>query len=154
MIQRIQTLYFLIADLIIAALYFLPCAAFADKNGKLYLFNLFGVIADGIGKGELVLQSWPLLVMTSLIVILLVLVIFRYKDRLQQTKLAYLILFLQISLTALIYFYIWKSNGILGGSYSLKISFTFPLISAVLVWLAIRGIAKDEQLVKSIDRIR
>jgi hypothetical protein len=59
-----------------------------------------------------------------------------------------------IALTAVISLYIWQYKNTLGGEYSLKVFSSFPLVSAVLVYLAIRGIVKDENLVKSIDRIR
>jgi hypothetical protein len=57
-------------------------------------------------------------------------------------------------LTGLLSYYIWKSTALIGGSYTLKGVLTSPLIAAVLLYLAKRGIDKDEKLIKSIDRIR
>ena len=39
-------------------------------------------------------------------------------------------------------------------SMTTKILLLFPLIAIVLTWLAIRGIVKDEALVRSVDKIR
>ncbi|HEY5511047.1 MAG TPA: DUF4293 domain-containing protein [Prolixibacteraceae bacterium] len=154
MIQRIQTLYLLAADLLVSALFLLPFAELSGKEGKLFLFHLTGLITWTTGKGDIVLDTWPLLVITCLIAALLIVVIFQYKNRQLQIKLSYLAVFLLVGLTGLIYFYVWKGSALTGGTYSFKVCFTFPLIAAVFVWLATRGIIKDENLVKSIDRIR
>jgi hypothetical protein len=37
---------------------------------------------------------------------------------------------------------------------SFKISILFPIVAIILDYLAIRGIGKDEALIRSIDRIR
>jgi hypothetical protein len=154
MIQRIQTLYLLIAGILVAILYFAPLAEFSGKTGELYLFNLTGVVPEGTTKSAVVQESWPLFILTSLILILEVLTIFQFKNRPLQIKLSNLSVFLLLGLTAATYFYIWKTNGLIGGGYTMKLYFTFPLISMIFVFLAARAISKDEQLVKSIDRIR
>ena len=154
MIQRIQTLYLFIADLLVAILFFVPFAEISGKEGSLYRFDVLGVICEGATGGAIMQLSWPVLLLACLILILLNLTIFQFKKRVRQMKLSYFTIFLLIGLTALIYFYVWKSSSLMGGSYSLTIFFIFPLIASVFVYLAIRGIAKDELLVKSIDRIR
>lgn len=154
MIQRIQTLYLLVADLLLATLFFLPFAELSGKEGKLFQFHLTGLVAGNAGNGEIVLNTWPLLAITCLIFALIFMVIFQYKNRPLQIKLSYLTILLLSGLTGLIYFYVWKGNTLAGGNYTFKLSFTFPLIAAICVWLATRGMIKDENLVKSIDRIR
>jgi hypothetical protein len=154
MIQRIQTLYLLIADLLIATLFFVPFAEMSGNQGRLFLFNLSGIISEGAANGNISQKSWPLFILACLILVFLSYIIFLYKNRMRQKRFAYLAIFLLIGFTASIYFSVWKCSNLLGGNYSIKIYFTFPLIAAVFVYLAIRGIARDEQLVKSIDRIR
>ena len=151
MIQRIQTLYLLAADVLIATLFIMPFAELSGKEGNVFVFHLTGLVA---GNGESTANTWPLLAITCLIFAVIVLVIFQYKNRPLQIKLSYLTTVLLLGLTGLIYFYVWKVNAISGGTYSFRLSSTFPLIAAVFVWLASRGIIKDEKLVKSIDRIR
>lgn len=152
MIQRIQTLYLFIADLLIASLFILPLAEFAGKDGRLFLLTINGVFSDG--NRDIISRSWPLLILVCLILILVTVAIFQYKNRIRQINISYLTVLLLIGLIAAIIFFIWRNNTILEGAYALKIYFTFPLISAIFIFLAIRGIAKDEHLVKSIDRIR
>jgi hypothetical protein len=154
MIQRLQTLYLLIADVLIAIMFFVPFTQMYGNGGKLFLFYLSGITGEGTDQGEIMQKSWPLLILTCLILVLLTLVIFLYKNRKLQIKICYLTIVLLLGLLSSIYFTIWKCNSLLGGDYSLKISFSFPLIATLLVFLAIRGIAKDDKLVKSIHRIR
>jgi hypothetical protein len=152
MIQRIQTIYLFIAELLIASLFIAPLAEFAGKDGKLFLLTINGVFSEG--NKDIISRSWPLFIMVCLILILLTVAIFQYKNRIRQINISYLTAYLLFGLTAAIFFFIWRNDTILEGTYALKIYFTFPLISAIFIFMAIRGIAKDEHLVKSIDRIR
>lgn len=151
MIQRIQTLYLFLADLLISTLFILPFAEISGKEGNVFVFHLTGLVP---GNGEMIVNTWPLLVISCLIFVVIVLVIFQYKKRPLQIKLTYLTMVLLLGFTCLLYFYVWKANAISGGTYSFRLASTFPLIAAVCVWLASRGIIKDEKLVRSIDRIR
>ena len=154
MIQRIQTLYLVIADILVALLLFLPVAAVSGKDGKLYNVSLYGILPEGIEAGAAIQKTWPLLIFACLVMALLVVIILQYGNRKRQIRLSYVAILLLLGLTALIYYYIGAGQTSLGGVSSIKIFFSFPLIAAVLVFLAIQGITKDEQLVKSIDRIR
>jgi CDP-diglyceride synthetase len=154
MIQRIQTLYLLIADLLIAILFFVPFAELYGNGGKIFIFYLTGIISEGADKAEVIQRSWPLFLLTCMVLGFLNLVIFQYKKRERQIKLAWVTVILLLGLMTSVYFSVWKCQNLFGGNYSMKIFFTFPLIAAIFVYLAIRSIAKDERLVKSINRIR
>ncbi len=154
MIQRIQSLYLLIADVLIGLMFFMPFTGMAGKDGKLFLLYLSGIVTEGAANGNLEQKSWPVFILACVVMILLTMAIFQYKKRTRQLSISYITVILLVGLFSSIYFTSWKCNQILGGTYSMKMSFTFPIIAAVFVYLAIRGIAKDERLVKSIDRIR
>ncbi len=154
MIQRIQTLYLLIANLLLATLIFLPLAEMVDKQGILYQLNMTGVTKEGAAGGGELSSTLPVISLFCLIISMIMLIIFQYKSRARQIRLSYVVIFLLLALTGAVYFYIRQYDNTLGGEYSVNISASFPLIAAVLVYLAIRGIVKDENLVKSIDRIR
>lgn len=151
MIQRIQTLYLLIAELLIAMLFFVPFAELADKNGSLFQFSVFGVVQEG-GANGIVQRCWPIFILVCLVLLVLNLIILNFKRRTMQIKLSYIVIFLMICLTGLVYYYVSSNNP--GGTFAFKIYASFPLVAAVFLYLAIRGIVKDENLVKSIDRIR
>jgi hypothetical protein len=154
MIQRIQTLYLLLAELLTATLLFLPFGEIAGKDGKLFVFGITGLVAESGANGALVQNSWPIVVVVALNLILLITIILQFKNRSQQIKLSYISILLLLGQSAIIYFYVWQASQILGGSYAIKLSTYFPLIAVVLVYLALKGISRDEKLVKSIDRIR
>ncbi len=42
--------------------------------------------------------------------------------------------------------------GDLTMSYELPV--VFPVVNLILLWLALRGVKKDEDLIKSVDRLR
>lgn len=52
------------------------------------------------------------------------------------------------------YYYIKSFANQLNSVISYQIIVVFPLISAILTYLAIRAIGKDEALIRSLDRIR
>jgi hypothetical protein len=45
-------------------------------------------------------------------------------------------------------------NKLVGTELTLKIPAVFSIVALILNYLAMRGIAKDENLVKSMDRLR
>ncbi len=154
MIQRIQTLYLLLADLLIASLFFFPIAEFIGKDKNMYWLYLSGLKSTDSLEVEKTQEFWLVLLLSSVILLMINLIIFQYRNRKRQLIFSNLTVMLLLGLTSMMYFDIWKIRGLLGGSYSMQPTFTFPLIAMILIYLAMRGIKKDEDLVKSIDRIR
>ena len=64
------------------------------------------------------------------------------------------IIFIVIALNILVFFQIGQLKKELSMMVTYKLPLVFPLISAVLTFLAYRGIKKDDELVKSYDRLR
>ena len=136
MIQRIQTLYLLVATGISAGLIFVfnlwinteGLNVFA-KDETLY-FGLF------LGSAALSLIS-----------------IFRYKDRKSQFVLGRLNIILNFILLGL---FVYRSLSLSGETdVSEKgIGILLPILSIVFLVLANKAIKKDEDLVKSVDRLR
>lgn len=139
MIQRIQTLWLALAAAC-AALSFKFSFYSGNKIGKNNLPSLEQLVAS---------STFFLLVLAVILIAETTAAIFMYKNRNQQLWLT--VSTLLVSLLNLgVYFSQIKnySNGTL--------SFTAILVVAIPVLLsfAIRGIWKDEKLVKSLDRIR
>ena len=65
MIQRIQTVYLLIAEILIGILFFVPFAGISGKDGSIYRFDLKGLSLDGILKSEIASGSMPLILLRS-----------------------------------------------------------------------------------------
>lgn len=154
MIQRIQTLYLLVAEMLVAALFFVPFAEIAALEGNVYKFDMKGIYLEGVQKSELIYGSLPLIILCAVSLILILFTILQYKKRVLQMRLSTIIIFLMVGISALIFYYVWSSAKIISGTYSFHIYLVFPIIAAILIYLAIRAIAKDELLVRSIDRIR
>jgi hypothetical protein len=154
MIQRIQTLYLLIAALLVASLFVVPFAELTGKDGAQYLFNISGITVNSSNGSAILDSTWPVLVLVCLSLIILVISIFLFKNRITQIRVSYINISFLFGLKALMYYYTWSGNNLPAGGLHSKIYSTLPLIAAILVFIAIRNIRKDENLVKSIDRIR
>lgn len=147
MIQRIQTIFILVAGMLVAALYFLP---FADisVNNVIHIFN-----AKGIFEGEnLIFDGLPILLFIGLIALLHIVVIFLYKKRIRQIRILAFTIILLLGLFGMFFYFTYA--GFDGAKVAFKIPVAFPIIAMILDYLAIRSIGKDEALVRSMDRIR
>ena len=147
MIQRIQTVYILIAEMLIASLFFLK---FADLsvNNELYTFTI-----KGIFNGEtMVFDGLPIMIFIGLITLLHLVIIFMYKKRVLQIRITVFTIILLIGLTGLFFYFIY--SGFTDVKVAFKLPMAFPVVAVILDYLAIRAIGKDEALVRSLDRIR
>ena len=147
MIQRIQTVYIFISALLIASLMKLK---FADLsvNNEIYTF-----VAKGIFNGEeLIINGLAILIFIPIIALLHFIVIFLYKKRILQIRILVFSSVLLLGLFGLFFYYTYA--GISGAKVAFKIPVVFPIVAVILDYLAIRGIGKDEALVRSLNRIR
>ena len=147
MIQRVQTVYILVAEILIASLFFLK---FADLsvNSELYTFSI-----EGIFNGEtLVFDGLPIMIFIGLITLLHLVIIFMYKKRVLQIRITVFTIILLLGLTGLFFYFIY--SGFTDVKVAFKVPMAFPVIAIILDYLAIRSIGKDEALVRSLDRIR
>ncbi|KAF0238411.1 MAG: hypothetical protein FD181_1061 [Prolixibacteraceae bacterium] len=147
MVQRIQTVYLFISALLIASLMKLK---FADLsvNNELYTF-----IARGIYTGEnLVFDGLAIFIFIWLIALLHFVIIFLYKKRILQIRILVFTIVLLLGLFGMFFYFTYA--GFTDVKVAFKIPVVFPVIAAVLDYLAVRAIGKDEALVRSLNRIR
>ena len=162
MIQRKQTIFMLLAAIISALLFFMPLASF-NADGEVMRFTIFG-IQNPIETITLSKSyTWPLIVLTVLMTVLPLYTIFRYKKRELQVKLCHLNMLLNIVFIGVVFLYYDGDiqeiiKAVEGDSYALDVAYfigmVLPLVNLVLEILAIRGIKKDIELLKSVDRLR
>jgi hypothetical protein len=154
MIQRIQSIYLLGIIILMALCMYMPIAELSTPDGNLYQFTMKGFI-ELHGDAKVQVQSLISLQVSGYLMIGLALVtIFLYKARRLQMRLSIYSIVLQIGL-GFIFLYIIKSvKNELGGSVYYHVNVLFPFIGAILAYLAFRAIKKDEETVKSFDRIR
>ena len=152
MIQRIQTLYLLLATAMMSLTLFLPLATIVYGGNELILkaFTLNGL--EGV-EGTLPVYLGAFLAVTTA---LLLAIIFIYKKRLVQIRLCVSAIVLLLGSATLIGLYCYRLCDILTGDLVFTLGFAslMPIVAIIPVVLAIRGIARDEALVRSLDRIR
>lgn len=153
MIQRIQTLYLLIATALMAVTIFTPMARFFDGVQE-YTLTAFA-LKDAAG-----LTAQPTLYMGILLALaglLPFVVIFLFKNRQMQIRLcaAEIVLLVGSLVVMGIYYYLSaRMFNAAGGIISIKVGVVMPLVAIIFVALATRAIFRDEVLVRSLDRIR
>jgi len=153
MIQRIQSLYLLVAELLVGTLFIKPFAKLVDKGGSEYTTDMLAV--NRLGANSQLLQSNTLLtILGGAILILILLTIFRYKNRKNQQKFALIGLVGCLVANGSMFLQVRSLSEQLSGISTFTLIFVFPIIAAVFILMAIKGIRKDDALVRSIDRIR
>lgn len=152
MLQRIQTVYLAIALVFIGLMGWLPLGEVA-VNGEVYTFYVKGIINEA--TGEQLQAGLPIMAFLGIVIGLQIAIIFGFKKRVRQMRMATynIILMLGVIGVAFVFKYLtFKDMGDVVNNH--RIALVFPLVAAVLNYLAIRAIGKDEALVRSVDRIR
>lgn len=159
MIQRVQTLYLLLATIFTGLLLFVPLAS-SDISNMHADLTAWGIYVTDMTNNGLITQvlshSWfgILLTVTTLLPFA---TIFLYKNRKRQMLLCIVeIILLAVSAGLLIY--LQQTDMLIEGmaqpKFVLLSQSGLLLLSIVSVWIARRRITKDEALVRSLDRIR
>lgn len=153
MLQRIQTVYLLLIAVLTIAVLFLPLALL-QAGDQFFTFDASG-ISTMAAEPELVYPTWGLFALATVITLLALLTIFLFKKRILQIRLCVFNAILMLGFYGLFAFFYWNLKGELDfTSISLRIALSFPLISLILDYLAIRNIGADEALVRSLERLR
>lgn len=149
MIQRIQSVYFLLASGAFGGQFLLPYLQTESSNPATAL----PVMSDGVLNP---FDNFGMLGLTALGILLSFAAIFLFKNRPLQGKLSGLGVLVSIFLLALavIAAQAVRSAVPAGGSVSFGAGWISPVAGAVLLWLAGRAIRNDENLVRSMDRLR
>lgn len=141
MIQRLQSIWLLLA----------AAAAFCSLQFSFYSGNM---IAANQAKSFAALNAQSnllLLILSAGVGIASLISVFLYKNR--KTQLRIVLVTLLVSIINLILFFTQTKKFVPGeGNYNLTA--IFAIVVPVFLILAMRGIRKDEKLVKSLDRLR
>jgi hypothetical protein len=154
MIQRIQSIYLLLAAIVVGLLFFFPIADFVNDAGKFYLFRYRGLYEVIEGKEKLVTLTIPLALLLMVNMVLPLINLFLYKKRSFQMKLCIFSIILLFSSVGLIAYYAAASFTNINANVNYKVVASMPIIALILNVMAYSAIKKDEKLIKSIDRIR
>lgn len=131
MIQRIQSAFLLAATSLLATLF-------------------FSAMAENLQESVKFIEIVPLLIFDIITTVVAFTTIFLYRHRMLQIRLS---IFNTIILLAfqgwIIYLFAIRPENTI-----FTINSVFPIIAAILTWLAIRYIGRDEALIKSVNRLR
>lgn len=152
MLQRIQTLYVLIALGLTSILFYSDLALMANETG-LFRLTFTGVFTID-AENQLVMPAHALLALLLVSTLLLLVIIFLYRKRILQIRLCGMVLGLLAGLSGMIYYFGKTASKELGTELSFTWAIVLPIISMVFIFLAIKSIGKDEALIRSLDRIR
>lgn len=148
MIQRIQSLYLLLAAAAGAATWFFDLWR-AKLSDNPVIYSYFNAQS-----------SYLVFVVNMLIVALALICIFLYKNRKLQFRLTVVNILLSIGAIVLQYFKVLDFANALQQSGKPIITSSYlpaaflPVLILIFLYLAARGIYKDEKLIKSLDRLR
>ena len=150
MLQRIQTVYLLLASICMVVSLLTNIAVFTF-GGDIVSFQAMGFYMNE----EIIFSTWGLFIIGNIAAILSVLIVFLYKKRMHQIRLASFNLFMILGYYGLIAFYILKRNPEAHSVFEhVGVGMVTPFIAIVLTYLAIRKIGADEALIRSLNRIR
>jgi Domain of unknown function (DUF4293) len=149
MIQRVQTLYLLCAITFVAGCTFFSMAEFIDSAGHATSLTLLGSTLNKVSGISNFISF-----LTGLVIGTGITSIFLYKKRKWQMKICLMNIALLIMIEVLTLVLLWNLKNEAGGMIAIKLPVTFPVISALLMYLAFRGTKKDDELVRSYDRLR
>lgn len=136
MIQRVQSIYIFIAIILMVVMYL-----------------WFPVILDGSGA-LIVERDEPLVLgLLALSVLIPLIAIFSFKNRKRQMGLNRLTILIQIILLGVFAYQLLMLSGEIIISKK-GIGVFIPVVSIVFLMLANKAIKRDENLVKSVDRLR
>jgi len=137
MLQRIQTIYLLFAFAITGILpFFIPLWTMTDSKAFMFMQNQVYVVLFGLSTTLSLLS------------------IISYKKRQNQFVIGRLNIILNLILLGL---FVYRSLNVSGETLAVSekgIGMFLPIVAIVLLVLANKAIKKDEDLVKSVDRLR
>jgi len=147
--QRIQTLFLLVSAILLIILFFSPLAVLQINDDTFYEIYIKGFVNENT-----VQYSYSLIFFNLIILLLNIIIIFLFKKRILQMRLCVYNFLLLLGIQGIIIYVIYSSSSKLNAEVFLEYSVILPIISAILHLLAFKYIKKDEELVRSADRIR
>lgn len=166
MIQRVQTIYLLLAFVLMLLLMVFPIFTIEYQYGDEAIFQTSYLNGNGLVDTDgTVRAALPLTYFYFSLALLTAVCILFYKKRPRQLLLTRLNLIFHILFVAGVYAIYFSESLVIKGveemagelltvQISMNIGFFLLIPTIAFIWLAIRGIKRDEMLVTSLDRLR
>ncbi len=153
MLQRKQTIWTLLAIICTALTFkfsFYSGNVQVGANGHVFM-SLKAMQAIGFGSDSASAGNVLILIVTSLLIVGSLINIFNYKQRSKQLWITLGLIVLAL-LNIFLYWQASRPPHFIEGNYN--IGALLSLAIPVFLILAVRGIARDQKLIKSVDRLR
>lgn len=155
MIQRIQTIWFFLATVVLYSLFLFAYVHFTDASGSAKALKVSGVYENVNGQVVRTQEFLGLTIATALIGTLPFFAIFLFKDRKKQIVVSYAAILAILGY----FFWLYKSTRDVIGDMQLQpenygVGIFLPSVAILFLIFAIKGIRKDEKLIRSTDRLR
>lgn len=160
MIQRVQSLYLVAYALLCALLLFMPIYSLipgeTSVDQSIYDFSILATTQLSGGQSAVIHRSWPLVCTDSILIVGAVFALFSFKDRKRQMRLSRVLMFLSVAFIAAL---VTSTNSLREMADPGHV-FRYGAVSILLcilpfmAFLALRGIKKDEAIIRSADRLR
>lgn len=150
--QRAQTVYLALVVVIMCLTLAFPFAVYPAEADDI-TFNLFGLSP----KSELISVWFPYYIIIALIIALALFSLTQFKNRKRQLNLGKINYFLILGMVVMLFI---DATRIAGGlsieedQIKYQLGMYMPVITFAFTFLANRSIKKDEDLVKSVERLR
>lgn len=155
MLQRWQSFFLGLIVIFSLLLCFLNLARLEGPGDVDHIIKASGVFRSGEEGAADKTRSYILIL--SLLISLAVIAataLFMFRNRKRQKQLCVVLAFLDGALIITLAYYILSAGSQAGGTIKPELSLILPLLILVSALLAYRGVRKDEELVKSFDRLR
>jgi hypothetical protein len=150
MLQRIQTLFLLLAAAAMLIASVTPLAFFMH-NGDKVVFEAMGIYLNDVLND----LTWGLFVVGSVSSVLSLITVFLYKQRMLQIRLSIFNIVLMIGFYCYFGFVLYKLFSVESLQFQkVGVGIIMPVIAIILTVIAIRKIGADEVLIRSLQRLR
>lgn len=154
MIQRIQTIYLLVAGVLMGLTLLLPLAWFGGDAGQ---FELRAFALESL-DGSVHQSTWYMGVLQVVACVLPLVTIFLYRRRLLQIRLCAVSMVLMAGVLVMEAVYYFLSARFFADyafhDQGFRPAIALPLVGLFFMYLAARAIFRDELMVRAADRIR
>jgi Domain of unknown function (DUF4293) len=155
MLQRIQSVYLLLASITIYALFLFPLVHNVYAGAQPVTIGVTGVFQDVNGVHTHTQFFVGLTAATVLLGLIPLIIIFLYKNRKQQVALCYSTMLVIFGHT---FWMVHEIKSVIGdaeiNTNNWGIGVFLSTVALVFIVMAIKAINRDEKLVKSADRLR
>jgi 4-amino-4-deoxy-L-arabinose transferase-like glycosyltransferase len=155
MIQRIQSLYLLLITFISVFFQFGKMMKYTDDSGGILFINTRGLFMFTAENGTSQIEKLiPVTVILFIIPVISLVTIFLYRKRKLQMKFALGLIFILLILVVTLIYISLRIEVKFDAVFMPGIISFLPLLMFIFAFLAWRSIRKDEDLVKSYERLR